>query len=74
MLYGIYDIYDGEYEWLGTVTDVNTYEQAYDIFMRRFEDTDGECCLTYRPESPEDVNTAMEFDIGAALEQAEEDY
>lgn len=73
-MYNIYDVYEGEYEKIGEVTEDNSYEQAYAIFINRMCETDGECALTYRPNTPDDINTGVEFDIDIALENAEENF
>ena len=73
-MYTIYDVYEGEFEKIGEVSADNSYDQAYDIFVGRLCDTDGECALTYRPNTPDDINTGVEFDLGIALENARENF
>ena len=73
-MYTIYDVYEGEYEKIGEVTEDNSYEQAYAIFIGRLGETDGECALTYRPNTPDDIDTGIEFDLSIALENAKENF
>lgn len=74
VMYTLYDIYEGEYEKIGEVSDDNAYNKAYDIFVERLCDTDGECALIYRPNTPNDVNISVEADLRVALDDAIDDF
>lgn len=68
--YRLYDVYDLSEEYFDTV---ETYEEAYHAAYNQIEETDGECCICYRPATNE-IDNDFELLISQAIAIAINNY
>ena len=71
--YELYDIYECSVEEEEVLDTVATYEEAYNTAYSWILETDGECCICYRPATGK-IDNDFELLISQAIAKAMNDY
>lgn len=71
--YELYDIYECSPEEEEVLGKANDFESAYLIAYSWILETDGECCICYRP-ATNDIDNDFELLISQAIAKAMNDY